>query len=363
MPPVGLRTSRSSLCAMLLALAGCGGLEPVKTYDPIIDPELLFMSLTLDHDALNLSTVAPYNSIQLTATPRNASGLPMSGLPAPTFRSSDTTRVWVTATGLVQARRAATGTRVIAELVADGNVRQVDTVLVNVTTLATPPVLDSLSLPPSPTTGLIPQFAGSGVYLELAGGEFNPFVTVRARAFNTAGGEITGLAINYQSLDPSVGEVFPSNGEVSPVITGQFRLVARTTAYGVTKADTVTVTITPPVYQGIQLMAGPSGTPIFQLTDVTIKQGGFVFWINISGQPADVTFDDPANVTEAPPPVCNSVTLFKGDPASVCGTGNIPAFADTDQPITDVRMRRFLVPGIYAYRTSTGATGRVVVVP
>jgi hypothetical protein len=267
----------------------------------------------------------------------------------------------VTADGRLEARRAATGVRVIAELVADGNVRQVDTALVNVTTSASPPVLDSLSFPPNPTLGLLPQFAGVGVYLELAGMSASP--PVRAQAFDTAGKVIAGLAINYRSLDPEIADVFPTNGEVSPVKTGQFKLIARTTAYGVARADTVTVTITLPTYQGIQLVSGPGGLPIFDLTDVTIMQGGFVFWFNVSEHVADVIFDDPASATEAPSTVCAAVSVLGGNPATFCGTGNIAPFADTDGFAADVRVRRFNVPGNYTYRTSTGATGRIVVVP
>src|SRR6188472_1020921 len=143
--------SRAPVLRLLLglALAGCSGLEPVPTYEPVTDPAQLYMRLVLSHRAINLSTVAPANTLQLTATPLDASGQPMAGLPVPSFRSSDTTSVWVTPEGLLQARGPATGVTVIADLVAPGNIRHADTAMVNVNaTTDPPPVLASLVLDP-----------------------------------------------------------------------------------------------------------------------------------------------------------------------------------------------------------------------
>src|SRR5689334_3667472 len=79
---------------LLLGLAGCGGLEPVAPYNGIItDPANFFQSLTLNYRAIVLSTAPGHNTFQLTATPRNALGQPMEGLPTPTFRASDTNSV------------------------------------------------------------------------------------------------------------------------------------------------------------------------------------------------------------------------------------------------------------------------------
>src|SRR5690606_7757607 len=92
--------------AVALALLGCEDVPKVATFEPITDPRELFASVTFEHRAINLSTAAPYDTFRLTVMPRNALGEPMSGLPAPTFESSDTTRVQVTPEGLLRARRA-----------------------------------------------------------------------------------------------------------------------------------------------------------------------------------------------------------------------------------------------------------------
>lgn len=355
------KTIRVASNVALLAFAGCGGLEPVDAYAPITDPELMYMTLTLDHKAINLSTVAPYNSIQLTATPRDAHDAPMTGLPLPTFRSTDTTRIVVTADGMVQARRSGTGIRVIAELAADGNIFHADTAFINVTTTATPPVLDSLSLPSGATRGLDPRIATGVLYLIFAG--MNPFTSIRAQAFSTDGTEITGLVIHYRSLKPEIADVAPT-GDFSSIFTvGQFGFVATTTAYGVTRADTTLFTITLPTYQNVRIIAGPDGKPAFTPTEVALKAGGLMFWFNESEQAVDVTLDDPASATTAPAAVCATATQFGGDPATFCGEGNMAPFADNDNSLADARARQFNAPGTYTYRTSTGATGRIVVSP
>ena len=145
MPCMALQRGRwvsLSVTAVGTGAAGCGGLEPVAPYtDTTANPELLYIALTLDHPALNLSTAPGYETWQLTATPRNAAGGAMSGLPTPTWLSKDTTAVWVTQDGLVTARKAtsAAGVQVIAEMIAPGNIRHADTAVVTVKALPTPP--------------------------------------------------------------------------------------------------------------------------------------------------------------------------------------------------------------------------------
>src|SRR5690606_27228665 len=127
--------------------------EPVATHESITDPNRLYMRLVLDHAAVNLSTAAPYDAIQLTATPFDATGAPITELAAPTFRLarlSDTISIQVTPDSLDRAIAAATDIEVIAELAGEGTVQHADTALINVTTTPAPPMLASLSIDPVP---------------------------------------------------------------------------------------------------------------------------------------------------------------------------------------------------------------------
>jgi plastocyanin len=113
----------------------------------------------------------------------------------------------------------------------------------------------------------------------------------------------------------------------------------------VTKADTVDFTIGLPLAATIALDSGNVA-----LGSVTIATGGTIQWMNRTGQPADLTFDDPSNVTE--------------DPACLCGAGDVPPFGSTDPNdfAANRVSRRFPVPGTYTYHSSAVQGNGTVVV-
>ena len=105
MMPPPRHTMRARLgCALLLALtaAGCSG-DPPVTPPPAQDPTTLYWQLTLNEHAVTLSTVAPYDTVRIVATPRTISGTPISDLGRPTYTSLDLDRAFVDSTGLVHA--------------------------------------------------------------------------------------------------------------------------------------------------------------------------------------------------------------------------------------------------------------------
>lgn len=346
----------ASCAAVMLALVGCG-VDVAEPYVPVTDAARLYFALTLDHKAINLSTVAPYDTIRLVATPRNAQGQALSGMAAPTFHVSDTLSLRVGPDGLVQALQPGQGMLVVAELTDGGNVRHVDTAVVNVSSEAAPPTLQSLSIhavpPELPVRAVAPQEGFFGAVLEIAGIPVLPPVV--AHATDAGGLEIPGLAVHYESRNPAIATINHSTGEIFPMRPGQVRIVATTTAYGVTKADSADYTIAPPVYQGIPVEHDSSGTVRFALDDVVIGRDGVVFWYNPSAGQVDIVFEGPGPAEEMTP-VCNAF----GPP--LCGGGNIEAFGDAAGDLTTIRVRRFPTPGVYTYRSPlTGATGRIVV--
>ena len=366
-PTRGPRTIRL-LARRLLAvavLAGCSGLEPISSYSPITDPASLFMSLTLDYGAVNLAMAEPYDELQLTATPRDALGSPMDGLPAPTFRSSDTATVWVTPKGLLQARKPGNGVRVIAELVADGNIRHAVTAIVNVTTLATPPRLDVLSIQPAtPESAVWTMLPVQGFWGILILYTYAPeividfFPRLSLRALDANGEPISGLAIEYESLDPDIVAVDPTRGQISlPAQPGEARIVARTMAYGISKADTARFTVTLPRLHGVVIKPGRNnGPPIVALKMVMIRPGGYVVWSNLTTDSVSVTFDEPAGAT-AIAQLCAALAVL-------CKGGDIPRFmgATSNDYTNHSRLRQFVEPGSYTFHIEPlGVTGRVVV--
>src|SRR5690349_19989993 len=93
-------TALAGLLAVL-GLASCSGADAVEPFEQITDPTQLYMRLVLAQTTITLSTTASFNTLQLTATPLDATGAPIPGLLVLTFRSPDTVRVKVISAGLV----------------------------------------------------------------------------------------------------------------------------------------------------------------------------------------------------------------------------------------------------------------------
>ncbi len=387
----------------VLALAsqtGCGSLEPITPSQPITEPTQLYMRLTVDYPAAVLSTAPGYDAVQLTATPRDARGNAIVGLPAPVFivpRGVDTTKVAVTPDGLVSAlagmASSDTPIPVIASLTV-GPVRHEDTTFVIVRDLVPPPQLASFSIQPtttdSATWGMSYQSGALGVLVDV--GEFRGagdigsllafllglgpslegqrFLRPRAQDQNGVMIPASELLVEYRSLDPTIAEVDRRSGAVKLRRLGQARMVARTMVYGITKADTLLITVTWPAFATIPIFVIDSG-PAFRPTEIKIRPNGIVFWASTVDETVDVTFDDPAQVVTPSAALCDHPFMMAIGVVSLCGAGNttVPPYVhDPFNPepllllLATARARQFPVPGVYSYRsTQTGASGRIIV--
>jgi len=373
---VGARVRRTALRGVLLALvvAGCDRLTPVAPYTPTTDPAQLFLSLTLDHRTITMSTLAPYDTLQLTATPRDGTGAPMTGLPAPTFTSSDTTAVRVTPGGLLQAR-AAGSALIIAEIRADGNVRQADTAYVTVTADVTaPPRLATFSIEPltpqDAVWAMTPEQGATGAALIFFATQQWPFPRLTPRILDAQGNPMPWVPVEYESLDPDLVLLIPYLPQL-PLVSlrdqpGTARIVMRATVYGTTIADTARFIITAAyVHDVIVRPAANGGPPQVDALTPTIRAGGYVFFTNLTADSVRVTFDDPASAG-ATDVVCSA---FGG---GFCGAGDIPNFMSTDTVtygktgnyFENTRGRQFTTPGTYGFHLEPlGVTGQITVVP
>lgn len=355
----------SVLALGLLALGGCGDLHPVATFEPERDGAKLFGSLTLDHRAINLTTTAPYDTIRLTATPRNLRGEPLEGLPAPTFRSADTVSVWVTPDGLVKARKTTAGVRVIAEVVTGDNVRHVDTAFVKVTANAAPPQLASLEITfASPEQAEWPMTTGdfgvlAEVYFTVAGVPRPAGRTITVSARDGAGNPVSGLEIDYISLNPNRVKVNRRTGAVEKVVGppgDQVSFVARTKAFGVVRADTATIKIIGPMAHAF-LITDIRGARTWTNKEVVIRPGGVVSWYYVQnqGNSVGIKFEDHTNI-ELVPELCAGGG--HNYPFLCASSGDI-AIPGT---MNEAHFRRFPQPGLYKWEATDGVQGRVRVV-
>lgn len=366
---LGRRALLPSLFVLLIA--ACKGAEPVRPYEPITSPEKLFMSATLNHHAINLSTKAPFDTTHLSMVVSDARGQPLDGLPAPTFLSRDTAAVQITPDGVLHARKAGQGILVIGEVTAEGNVRHADTAIVNVTANPNPPVLTSFSIHPVPPDSAVLAYQSTGAtspasrWLLTTAGVTKGVAFLwsppppSARAQDAGGVPITNLVIDYRSLDATVAYYYNSQTLILSQ-PGQVALVASTTAYGVTKADTAVFTVSLPIAQGVQIVQAADGVASFKPSEIRLRPGGYVFWFNGTANGVDVSFDDPTHAVEITP-------LCQKFGAAFCGTGDIPASLDPLPSGTaglglTVRGRQLIAPGVYTYHSSAiSASGRIIV--
>jgi plastocyanin len=377
LPKVCISRSVAVLVRLLLstiAVAGCGG-DTVTRFAPATgsDAAGLYWALTVDHRAITLSIAPPYDTLQITATPRDADGHPLSGLGTVTYRSVNPELVLVSPSGRLQALKA--GTAEIDVELSAGSVRHTDRAFVNVTEDEAPPALASLSIlpePPDSTTWGV-NGDGSSIAIQPDGSVFGFAVKILfARAADAGGTPIPGINVSFSSSDTTVAVAGALGGTamlLQAIKPGRVTVIANATVYGVTMTDSVPFTMTMPVYAVVKIQSQPtrlgSATAVaFNAADVTVTPGGSVVWVNLTGQPADVVFDDPTNVIEHGSTVsCAAAGVI--DPG---GAGDIAAFGEPRDPQAptmspeNCRSRSFPVAGVYPYHSNlTGATGRVVV--
>ncbi|HEX6536662.1 MAG TPA: hypothetical protein VF041_18895 [Gemmatimonadaceae bacterium] len=356
----------------LLAAAGCSGDKPAAPFEPATgsDAAELYWNLTLNYQSFTLSTVAPHDTIQLVATPRDAQGNPIQGLGPVTFTSDDTTTVTVSPTGLVRALRPASDLRVKAELTA-GDIRHTAEVVVITVTDSNPPVLGHVSMQPVPPDSARVGLTGDGSFLFIRYGTLQAFkfkVLPPPTLTDTAGNVLPGILVMCHSSDSTIVQALCDNTIliIDPRLPGHAKLIATATAFGVTTSDTLDYTVTMPAYAVVWLkkVPGSLGTTTVGLDapDITIGQGGTVVWGNLTGAPADIVFDDPSAVAEH-----GAISCAKAGVADPGGSGNIAAFGVAQTSTTTLsadncRSRSFPAPGTYPYHSPlAGVSGRVVV--
>lgn len=341
-----LNRARCGIAALLaLAAAGCSG-DPPVTPPPVQDPTTLYWQLTLNEHAVTLSTVAPYDTVRIVATPRTISGSPITNLLEPTYTSLDLDRAYVDSAGLVHVVGVGDQVLIVASL-EENNIRHADTLVLNITDDAAPPTLATFTIHPD---------VGDSAKVAAASS-----VTLAARAADASGTPINDVAVYFTSSDPIVATIDRSTGFLSPNIPGSVTIYATTTTYGVTKVDTLPYVIGHPITIAMQIesQTNASGqtTNVFSPSNIELGPGAIVLFGNVTALPTDVTFDDPTNVAED--------YRDCGFLATLCGTGNIDAWAKDptdDSGITGLRARSFPVPGTYTFHSTIfGSTGTIVI--
>ena len=284
-------------------------------------------------------------------------GRPLDLEGTPTYVSSQPGYVLVSADGLVKAIAPRTNVYVIASLVA-GNVRHVDTTVVNVTAVASPPTVAFFSVQP-----VAPDSTRWAIHQDPIG-LIPGFVKQPPLRIQAAGGTpITGVAVRYTSSDPVLAPIHSFNGEIKSKRTGRVTFTAEATIYGTTWRDSVEYEFDWPAMGWAQVFSSAkAGEPPILYAAVPvirIGKGGTVAFTNAVDIPVGIVFDDPTHVA--------ATTSLQCPPAAgllpQTGSGDIPPFGGGPlNLLKNCQSRRFPVPGVYTYRsTPAGATGTIIV--
>jgi len=317
-----------------LATAGCSADKNGFAVDQ--DLSATYWRLRVNEHVVVLALASATNTFTLVLTPQTLSGAAYdvtadpSVVGAPTWASTDSTKVVVSNTGVLTAR--ATGAVLVVGSQQIGNVTRADTTRVLVTATA-PTALTSFRLRPAAVS------TDSMVRLGLRSNLVFPLTS-----------NVPGIYAYVSAADSLVAAPANALGKWS---TGNFTLqgrgrgttlvTARTWVYGVVMTDTFTLRVGYPLADTLKLNGVTCTPPAvcfpFTLTNdsITVAAGGAVTFINNTGPAAgntavhaNIVFDDSAAA---------QATTVGG------ASGNI-----TDLPASTPR--KWTVPGMYWYTVS-----------
>lgn len=349
-------------------------------------------ALRLNVHTVYLSTVAPYDTVQLVATPYTVSGVPVQTTMTPRFITKDTS-LTVSPTGLVRAHSVTTtsGTFVVAALTDSAlGVTQVDTTFIVVTNTVPTTPLATLTIKRVPgdsnKIGVSGNFPDS-LFLVATGQDGSD---MRAQLASTLAVRFVSSDLNTATVTTTVlpvkqptHPVAEAIGLVKAIQPGHVKITVSADYYGVTRTDTFSLTIGNPVIVAVNGWAvspdtvGGSNRLVFNPSTITIGVGGTVIFSQITSTihddalRMDVVFDDSTAVQPSPLPT--SVTH------ATTGAGNVaplpplilwsptahldPACASgTDTQILCYASRSFPRAGTYHYHSVVnGTTGTIIV--
>jgi hypothetical protein len=358
--------------------------------EPPADRRDLYWDIELNHHAVTLSLAAPgHETLQLVATPQNYLGEPLTGLPAPRYHSEDIRQVVVTGDGMLVAVAPTSRPVMVTATITTNNLKHIDTVFVQVVNNPAPPVLATFSIDPPDSAKVAVGIKGEP-----------PVLAADAGAV-----PITGLPVYFRSSDTTTARYFPvdmnardlTRGIVQGIRPGTVTLYASTTAFGVTKADTLTYRIGRRLFAEINVPSDPlrvgaayvlgsfsKGPDLLLGTGASVEWASDVSPFTAGAQAAevDITFTG-ANLSniaapnlEAQDPWVSApaagfgtdIKVWCDNGAADCGSGNarigggtVPG--NTFPPFPMFAVRRFPVPGTYEYHsTLRGTSGRIVIV-
>ncbi len=322
--------------------------------DPVNSDDSSLWDIRLNHQAILMSTIAPYDTVWLDVIGRNTKGerVPFDGTPK--FRSSSRS-ISVDSLGNVQVLAATSEAWIIAEVV-NRNIRYRDSVRIRVVN----------QLPSSPIRSL--RFIVDSA--KQAANILTPFfistplekqITVEALGEN--GDVINGAYVRFWVSDSISASVNPYTGSFRGLMPGKRVWVyAGATILGEPVLDSTEILVTDPVYVSARVvMTYPNGskTPVYKFVpdELVVGVGGTVnFSIAPDSTRYDVQFTDSLDVS--PGKISGLPDAYNEVFFGIAG-GNIPVIADPEQSLSG---RSFPRAGRYRYWSDSLHSEAVIVV-
>jgi hypothetical protein len=380
---------------MIGGFTGCGGDSTGPTTAPP------YRRVQLNHHAITLATVAPYDTIRLTTTPVDVNGTPVTTalLTKPVYTTSDTS-ITIDSTGFVRVHRTGSdklGIPVIATLQVGSGVSSVtlaDTAFVNVVNFASAadvPQLHALHLEP---------FAGDSARRPVVDALNQPGLQSLDNALVTTatGAIIQKAVVRVVSSDSLIASVTtplfsPEAPQVTTHAPGVVLLRAEATVFGTRLTDSLWYVVGYPLrlicaygtgeyFLNADPTAGVSPVPatnVLSLGQLMVGQGGAVLWgnsiVGTSHDSLDIQFDRTTGVGGVPTPIeFQSIYGLQTIEIPAGHDGNIPAFPAAPQvdmfgfhtklyDATTSKARVFTQAGTYQWHsTLQGIQGTVMVI-
>lgn len=267
------------------------------------------MLWSLSHD-IKAATIAVGDTLKVSATPRNYKGDILEGRPV--FRSSDSRKAVVDSiTGVVTAVEASGSILIISSITID-DLTTGDTTTLAIT--ATRNYLKSFSL-----MKLSPDTVAMSTTMP-----------VMAMATDSNNFPVSGLPLSVQTNDKTIGTQLYGSPIIQTLRPGKLLVIGSTLHHGILHADTLAFTVVYPVTGTITLVNNaPDGA-------IGVGVGAVITWRNNTAADTEIEF-------------LNDVENIQG--------GNI-----TNLLVSASQSRKFLAPGVYRWKSSTGPQKGVITV-
>lgn len=346
-----LRINFFVIGGIVVLLAGCKIDEFAAA--PILSREQLPFVLYVEQREIEMSTVAPYDTLSINAEVQTVDGIRLDDAVI-RYQSSDSS-LRVSSSGMLTARKAINKVTLTITGEANGAAFR-ETVNVKITNIAQP---DSLQK----------------IRIDRAGGDSNFFApneqffetTLASTGLNSQGNPIAGV-LSYWSITPNTTIArLPrtERGNLQYRGPGEIMVYTTTTYYGRTLYDSIRFIMQPPKYAIVHFrdrIRRADGQQVFYFSPdtVVITAEGIIQFVNeVPGAILDIQFDNPLSAS----PGCPFVVFCGGEMPMTGGSGNIAPFkTDSEVFFGNSRSRRFSHPGTYRYWSAISLDTGVIVV-